>query len=100
MIFKKSKARELLDKDRDYILWLFDYRCVRCGKPTGVIHEIVPISHGNGTLHWKNRIPLCYSIYENSCHSWAHDIGTNTSIPILQGKRREFLIRKFVLDGE
>lgn len=91
----KSKAREYLDRDRDFILWLFDSRCVRCGNTRALhIHEIVPISNGKKTLHWKNRIPLCWL-----CHSWAHDIGTKKSIPILQTKRKIFLIRKFLLDA-
>lgn len=91
----KSKAREYLDKDRELILWLFDNRCIKCGRPTNVIHEIVPISHGKSSLHWKNRVPLC-----QSCHSWAHDVGTNNSTTTLQEKRKTFLIRKFGLDGE
>ena len=92
-MLKKSKARIELEKDHQFILWLFDSHCIRCGKPTGQIHEITPISHGKNTLQWKNRVTLC-----PECHNWAHDIGTNKSIPILQIKRREFLIRKFQLD--
>jgi 5-methylcytosine-specific restriction endonuclease McrA len=94
-MFKKSKAREYLNKDREPILWLFDSRCVNCGIRTNVIHEIKPVSHGKSSLHWKNRVTLC-----QRCHSWAHDVGTNNSIPILQEKRAIFLIRKFGLDGE
>jgi len=97
---KKSKAREFLDKDRDFILWLFDNKCVRCGRPAWQIHEIIPISHGKEHLLPKNRVPLCYSLDGESCHSWAHDIGTKNSIPILQTKRKEFLIRKFQLDEQ
>lgn len=91
---KKSKNREYLDKDRELIFFLFDYRCLMCGKVTNVaIHEIIPISHGKRSLHWKNRVLLC-----NIHHEWAHGIGTNNSIPILQEKRKEFLIRKFGLN--
>ncbi len=90
---KKSKAREYLDKDRELILWLFENRCIRCGKITNVIHEIIPISHGKSSLHWKNRVTLC-----QKDHAWSHDIGTNNSIPILQEKRKLFLIRRFGLD--
>ena len=96
----KSKARKSLDKDRGFILWLFDGRCVRCGKPTNVIHEINPISHGNSALHWRNRVPLCdYPDHSDKvpCHKWAHEIGTDNSIPELQALRRKALIRKFNL---
>ena len=89
----KSKAREYLDKDRNFLLWLFDYKCLMCGRETNVIHEIVPISSGKKALVWKNRVTLC-----QKDHAWAHDVGTNNSIPILQEKRKEFLIRKFGLD--
>lgn len=89
----KSKFRLFLDKDRNYILWIFDNRCIRCGNKADIIHEILPISHGKMSLLTKNRAPLC-----NLCHSWAHAVGTNISIPVLQGKRKEFLVRKFLLD--
>lgn len=90
----KSKARQELDKDRDFLLWLFDSQCLICGKPTNVLHEIIPISRGKSSLVWRNRVPLC------DLHHipWAHGIGTNNTIPILQEKRKEFLIRKFGLD--
>lgn len=94
----KSKARKYLDKDRGLILWLFDGRCVSCGKPTTIIHEIVPISHGKASLRWKNRIPLCHSCPRG--HDWAHSVGTNISIPILEKKRQDFLIKKFGLHLE
>jgi len=89
MMFQKSKLRIALEKDRDFILWLYDSRCIRCGMPSGMVHEIVPISHGRESLFWKNRVVIC-----PSCHAWAHDIGTNKSIPILQEKRKEYLLRK------
>lgn len=91
-MFKKSPARIALEKDREFILWLFDSRCVRCGLPTGVIHEVIPISHGKSSLVWRNRVPVC-----TACHEWAHAIGTNKSIPILQAKRKEYLVRRFEL---
>jgi len=92
----KSKARLELDKDRDFLLWLYDSKCIVCGTPTNVIHEIVPISHGKSALHPNNRVTLCQT--GKNCHGWAHDVGTRNSIPILQEKRKEFLIRKFGLD--
>jgi len=62
-----------------------------CGKPTNVIHEIIPISHGKSSLHWTNRIPLCITH-----HTWAHE-GTNKSIPILQTKRLDLVKRLYPL---
>ena len=72
---------------------VFGSRCLRCGKATKTIHEIIPISSGKKALDWKNRIPLCIT-----CHDWSHSVGTKNSIPILQKKRREYIIRKFNLD--
>ena len=96
----KSKARQKLDRGRDLILWLFDRRCVRCGRPSTTIHEIVPISHGKNTLMIKNRVILCQISEPNrqSCHDWAHNIGTTNSIPILEELRKKYLIRKFGLE--
>jgi len=87
----KSKAREILDKDKKYILWLYDERCVVCGKRTNIIHEIIPISHGRSSLRPKNRVTLC-----QKHHEWAHE-STVESILILQEKRYEFLVKKFGL---
>jgi len=84
----KSKARQELDKDRDEILALFHSRCGMCGKPSIVIHEIIPLSHGRVAMSKENRIVLC-----NTCHDWAHRVGTNISIRILQQKREEYLTR-------
>lgn len=89
----KSKARQKLDRGRELILWLFDNRCVKCGRPSIIIHEIVPISHGRYTLVIKNRVILC-----QACHEWAHAVGTKKSIPILEELRKKFLIRKFGLE--
>lgn len=86
----KSLARIYLDKDREVILKVFDRKCVVCGKLTNVIHEIKPISSGRKSLAIKNRVPLC-----RTHHSWAHDVGTNNSIPILQEKRAESLKHKW-----
>lgn len=88
-----SKARDILDKDRDVIFSIFGYRCVRCGKPTKVIHEIIPISHGKASLVIENRIPLCDYPTPNSCHEWAHRVGTRVSIPILQKIREEWILK-------
>ncbi len=92
----KSPMRQLLEVDRDYLNWLFDGRCAKCGGRGAVIHEIIPISHGEKSLHYTNRIKLC-----NNCHDWAHRVGTNVSIPVLQEFRKLVVIRKFgSADGE
>ena len=83
-----SKARDALRKDRQTILDLFDSRCLVCGAKTDIIHEIIPISHGKNSLKIENRVPLCLVH-----HDWAHSVGTNNSIPILQQKREEYLVR-------
>lgn len=90
-----SKQRQQLAVYRDMYLRIFDGRCVRCGKPTKTLHEIIPISHGTKALAGKNRVPLCDFPNEDSCHSWSHDVGTKISIPILQDARKEFLGEKW-----
>lgn len=89
----KSKARKELEKDKDFILWLFEGKCVNCGSSRETtIHEIVPLSHGKIAMNWRNRIPLC-----RTCHDWAHSIGTNNSINHLREKRRKYIVQKFNL---
>jgi len=73
---------DLLD---DQILQIFGGRCIRCGKQTIVVHEIVPKSHGKEYLAAENRVTLC-----NSCHEWAHR-NTTISIPILTERRIKVL---------
>jgi hypothetical protein len=92
-MLNKSKARLELDKDREFILQLYDHKCIICGTPTNVIHEVIPISHGKIALHMNNRVTLC-----QNHHDWAHATGTRTTIPQLQYTRREFLMRRFGLD--
>jgi 5-methylcytosine-specific restriction endonuclease McrA len=89
----KSKARLELDKDREFLLQLYDNKCIVCGTPTNVLHEIIPVSHGKVALHMNNRVTLCQVHHEN-----AHAEGTRNSIPPLQAMRRLFLMRKFGLD--
>jgi len=87
---KPSKERQQLQEYRDLYLKIFDGRCIMCGTPTSVLHEIVPISNGKSSLAGRNRVPLC-----NTHHTWAHDSGTRNTIPVLQEKRREFLVGKW-----
>jgi 5-methylcytosine-specific restriction endonuclease McrA len=74
--------------DDEELYELFHGRCVRCNVRAVTIHEIIPRSHGKGTMELDNRIPICAS-----CHAWAHDIGTKTSIPVLKQYRIEALER-------
>lgn len=91
----KSRARLELDRTRNLVLSIFDYKCIICGTPTREVHEIVPISHGRKYLAVRNRVPLCgYGSMENH-HDWAHRVGTRNSIPLLQEKRAEFLRKKW-----
>ena len=85
----KSPARQQLAQFKDLYLRIFEYKCIMCGVPTNVLHEIVPISHGKTALVGKNRVPLC-----DNHHTWAQN-GTRKSIPILVEKRKEFLRRKW-----
>jgi len=88
---KKSKVRKELDKDRDFIFWIFDHKCIwDCGEYTEIIHEIFPISHGKKSSCIRNRIPLCMKH-----HILAH-ANMRISIPFLQEKRKQFLVRKFL----
>jgi 5-methylcytosine-specific restriction endonuclease McrA len=61
---------------------------VRCNARAVTIHEIIPRSHGNGTMELDNRIPICAT-----CHEWAHSVGTKTSIPVLLQYRIDVLER-------
>jgi 5-methylcytosine-specific restriction endonuclease McrA len=74
--------------DDEQLYEIFHGRCVRCHSRAVTIHEIIPRSHGKEMMEMDNRIPICHS-----CHVWAHDIGTKTSIPVLQQYRIEALER-------
>jgi 5-methylcytosine-specific restriction endonuclease McrA len=77
-----------LVQDRDLVLRLFNYRCVRCNKPAVVVHEIVPKSRRPKTwMELENRIALCAD-----CHYWAHQRGAKSSAPELQRLRSERLL--------
>ena len=92
----KSKNRQLLEVDRDYILWLSNYKCAKCGSNASVaVHEIIPISRGKKSLELINRIALCYK-----CHDWAHRIGTHNSARLLTKIREKIVLWKFGSNGE
>lgn len=63
----------------DQIELLFRHQCVRCGKRSRVVHELLPRGKaGKKWYHWSNRVVLCAE-----CHQWAHDIGTLKSRQVL-----------------
>jgi len=81
---------DLLDNK---ILQIFGGRCIRCGRKTIDVHEIVPKSHGRKYLAAENRVPLC-----NECHMvWSHG-NTTVSIPILTERRKKVLLNKGIQD--
>jgi 5-methylcytosine-specific restriction endonuclease McrA len=54
---------------REYVLLAFREKCLKCRKPTRVVHEIEYRSRRPKTWWWfENRVPLCHE-----CHRWAHD---------------------------
>lgn len=69
---------------RNFVLDLFHHRCVRCGKSSESVHEIVPRSRLPKT--WmlpENRVVLCFE-----CHFWSHRYGAKSSAEEL------FILRK------
>jgi len=62
----------------------FHFRCGRCQRKTALsVHEIIPRGAiGKKALERSNRIPLCFD-----CHRWAHEVGSNCSIPVLMSYR-------------
>lgn len=68
----------------------FGGRCARCGKPSIVLHEIVPKSKRPKTWNTPdNRIPL-----DNDCHLLAHAKGTRNSKDELQYLRHHSKYRR------
>jgi len=64
-----------LDSNHDKVLEIFHHRCVRCGRPSEIVHEIVPRSRRPKTwMDIDNRVVLCVD-----CHDWAHHRGAKTS---------------------
>lgn len=61
----------MLDKDREEILRLFNYRCVICYQLANHIHEIIYRSKAHcNPMDIENRVPLCWS-----CHTLVHRQG-------------------------
>jgi 5-methylcytosine-specific restriction endonuclease McrA len=69
-------------KSENEILKKFNYRCIRCGRKTLVIHEISPRILGKDSMREENRVPLC-----NKCHDWAHSLGSIKSGIVLRKLR-------------
>lgn len=58
---------------------MYHERCIRCGKSSRIVHELVPKSKRPKDW-WEidNMVVLC-----PECHNWAHNIGTTNSKEIL-----------------
>ena len=70
-----------------FYLWLFKYHCLICGHSGSEIHHIIPRSHGEKSMDWRNRILLC-----KECHNRIHNDGINKiNIIKLQNKRARVL---------
>ena len=84
---EKYHSLEKFNSVEQFLVWLFRGRCVICGEPYNVIHEINPRSSGQESMEWRNRITLC-----NDCHTEIHNKGTGEEqIRELQERRIEFL---------
>lgn len=85
----RSSARQYLDQTKNLVFMIFGHRCIICSKPTTIVHEIIPISHGREFLAVKNRVPIC-----NKHHTEAHQ-SMKKFTPFLLKKREEFLRKKW-----
>jgi len=71
----------------DLILDLFHHRCVRCGKSSETVHELVPRSRRPNTWWFpSNRVVLCFE-----CHFWSHSRGAKSSADELRNLREKRL---------
>ena len=72
---------------REYILNTFRNRCVLCGHPARVPHEIVPKSQDPvGWRKFGNRVPLCVD-----CHVQVHADGASLWESKLRERRTYYL---------
>ena len=78
-----------MGRDPEYKkIWsMFKGRCVVCQHPGNCIHEIIPRSHGEGTMATENRVVLC-----DACHDKVHHDGALKWQFRLQEFREERLI--------
>jgi len=79
---------KIADCYHDEVLELFRHKCVRCGRHTYIVHEIVPKSRLPKTwMMPENRVPLC-----DLCHAWAHQRGAASSAQELRELRTKRLL--------
>lgn len=77
----------LYDPFRRMVLEELRCRCVRCGKYSETVHEIVPKSRRPKTwMQPENRVVLCIE-----CHVWAHSKGAKSSAEELTRLRKQRL---------
>jgi 5-methylcytosine-specific restriction endonuclease McrA len=79
------------DNSNEFILWLFNRRCIGleepCYKSTKEVNEIIPRSSGEHAMDWHNRVTLCHN-----CHMKYHADGvSDEAIRKLQERRAEYL---------
>jgi len=73
------------------VLELFHHRCIKCPRPTEIVHEIVPRSRRPKTwMSPENRVSLC-----SECHSWAHERGARASAEELTFLREKRLLEYY-----
>ena len=64
-------SRKEIDDSNRYIRLLYGGRCVRCSKPSNIVHEIVPRSvDPRNWIAVSNRVLLC-----GGCHEFIHQRG-------------------------
>lgn len=75
---------------RKSIVEIYREKCIRCRKPTRIIHEIEPRSlRPKDWWEEDNMVLLCMT-----CHEWAHSMGTNNSAEELK-KLRDQRLREY-----
>lgn len=64
---------DMVSKDCIHLLWR--NKCIRCRKPSVVVHEVIPKSLlPSEWQSWQNQVALC-----SECHEFAHAVGTVNS---------------------
>jgi 5-methylcytosine-specific restriction endonuclease McrA len=75
--------------EREFIMWLFNGRCVSCKRKATEVNHIIPKGRGDEHCTWKNQVPLC-----SECHVpvYHHNGVTDDKIVILKKQRAAFLV--------
>lgn len=74
---------------REYVRVLYGERCVRCNKPSRVVHEVVPRSLRPFDFYaLENMVVLCAK-----CHFWVEELGHSTRAEALREFQQRALDR-------